>query len=117
MTIPGTRVLAVRDSDGEHLHVYGEGEYVGDRPRPMNMEEETEIILGFLDYADDLEEARQLFNHFRLNPCINLDNGYVVWGFQCWWGPVEKVQRRFPESQYDYISVPVPEENERWTDD
>lgn len=24
----------------------------------------------------------------RLNPCIELDNGDIIWGYQCWWVPV-----------------------------
>ena len=25
------------------------------------------------------------------NPKIRLDSGEVVWGYECWWGPEEKV--------------------------
>lgn len=27
------------------------------------------------------------------NPCIRLDDGRVVWGFQCWWGSEEYIRR------------------------
>ena len=117
MTQPGTRVLAVASCDGEHLAIYGEGEYVGDLPIPMSPEEREEVVADFVKLSSGEEEAQKLTDFFCRSPCINLDNGRVIWGFQCWWGPVEKVQRRFPESRYDYITAPIPDENGRWTDD
>ncbi len=34
------------------------------------------------------------FNKMKVkNPCIKLDNGKYVWGFQCWWGSIEQVKK------------------------
>lgn len=32
------------------------------------------------------ERARRLLERMDLNPRIDLDDGSVVWGFECWWG-------------------------------
>lgn len=63
---PGSRVFAVRDADDNIVHVYGRGVYEGDFP------------LACLDG--------------RNNPRIKLDDGSVVWGAQCWWGPEERFE-------------------------
>lgn len=39
------------------------------------------------------ERAHDLLLQMARNPKIELDNGDVVWGYQCWWGPEE----RWPE--------------------
>lgn len=39
------------------------------------------------------ERAKELLLRMARNPKIELDNGDVVWGYQCWWGPEE----RWPE--------------------
>jgi hypothetical protein len=35
------------------------------------------------------------------NPKIQLDNGNIVWGFQCWWGSEDKIKEQL--SLYDVI--------------
>jgi hypothetical protein len=44
------------------------------------------------------------------NPKILLDNGKVVWGCECWWGPEEVVRKKL--QQYDRI-VEVDIDQER----
>lgn len=36
------------------------------------------------------ERAHELLSRMNLNPKIELDDGRVVWGYQCWWGPEDK---------------------------
>jgi hypothetical protein len=40
-----------------------------------------------------VERARALWDRLALNPCIELDNGGTVWGFQCWWGAEDQFDR------------------------
>lgn len=61
----GERVGAILKADDTTVHLLGYGVYEG-----MKVPEE----LGFP------------------NPCIKLDNGGVVWGYQCWWGSEEKIK-------------------------
>jgi hypothetical protein len=56
--------------------------------------------------------VREIYLSSRMNPCIYLDSGDVVYGFQCWWGPAKVAYERF--ALIEKVIVPVPEGNERW---
>lgn len=86
----GTTVLAIRDGDDNKLFVFGEGVYVGDLP----------------------VRIPGVSNKTWRNPCIYLDSGDIIWGFQCWWGPRDLIKAKY--SHATLIQVPVPEDNERW---
>ena len=58
------------------------------------------------------DRVRSLWESTNSNPCIHLDSGETVWGFQCWWGPLEQAKQRFARSEQ--VLVPVPEGNGRW---
>ena len=82
------RVYAVQSADDERVYLLGFGNYVGKEPRPgwdegERQEYERMIRSIFPDETDD-ELAAELHS-LSLNPKIELDNGGVVWGFQCWW--------------------------------
>lgn len=62
------RVLAAQQIDEGILYLYGEGEYLGD------------LVPNISPFKE----------HGKTNPCIKLDNGQYVWGFQCWWGDHDK---------------------------
>ena len=66
--------------------------------------------------ADRAKPFEQRVNWFYermvLNPCIYLDSGDIVWGFQCWWGDKHETLTRFPDAEI--VTVPVPEGNGRW---
>lgn len=38
------------------------------------------------------ERAHEILERMAHNPKIELDNGDVVWGYQCWWGPEERFE-------------------------
>lgn len=71
------RVGAVLSSNEEHVSFLGWGEYVGDEVPPANTDPESFMTLL---HENDIP-----------NPKIVLDNGSVVWGCQCWWGPEQKI--------------------------
>lgn len=58
------------------------------------------------------ERLLELWRDFNENPCIHLDSGDIVWGYQCWWGPEE----RLDELGRTVEIVPVPDVNGRWRD-
>jgi hypothetical protein len=60
------------------------------------------------------DRVRELWEATNKNPCIHLDSGDIVWGFQCWWGPLDSANARYPETRIPRIVVPVPEGNGRW---
>lgn len=156
----GSTVLAVRDGDSRVMNVYGEGVYVGDRPRPgavwpcspMDYELIAQVVTQydevpieehpFVEFYDRAAEqagpdnppkadratmlagllaeretplddrVRKLYEATQENPCIYLDSGDIVWGYQCWWGPLDRFEKKFP--RVPRVVVPVPEGNERW---
>lgn len=74
---PQTRVRALLSSNGTAIKDFGHGTYIG-------------------DLVPDVEPFRSM----RLpNPCIRLDNGRHVWGFQCWWGPAQAVDNHVKGAQ------------------
>ena len=66
MTAIGDRVGAILKADPEEVHLLGYGVYKGDEIPP---------------------------DGFGVpNPKIELDNGDIIWGHQCWWGEEDKVK-------------------------
>ena len=65
----GEKVIAIKSisKDREKVNIFGYGEYLGEKPCP------------------ELQGC--------LNPCIRLDNGKIVWGYQCWWGNADRVEK------------------------
>lgn len=68
---PGTRVFAAHSMVEGCARLFGFGTYVGDEVPPPGIR-----LMGV-----DLHDCR------RPNPKIVLDDGRVVWGCECWWGP------------------------------
>lgn len=78
MPKPGDRVGAILSGSEEGIKFLGYGTYVGD--------EVPEGAAGWM--ADGLRE------HAVKNPKIELDNGSIVWGCECWWGAEEAIKQR-----------------------
>jgi hypothetical protein len=79
MKQPG-RVGAILSSDEDGtVHFLGFGNYVGDEVPP---DEGGSSMTGMLNEMS------------WTNPKIVLDNGDVVWGCECWWGPEEQVKKQ-----------------------
>lgn len=69
--------------DDAGARIYGHGVYVGNKPCPR---------LGG-----------------RPNPCIELDDGKgIVWGCECWWGPVDQVAAKIGTLLVTVVPLPVP---------
>lgn len=73
----GDRVGAVLSAGAGAVKLLGYGVYAGHFKPDVR-------VLGF-----DPEELPDGFT----NPKIQLDDGRVVWGCQCWWGPEDKVRQ------------------------
>lgn len=69
----GDRVLAIQKADGKTAYVFGEGVYEG--------------------YEQVPEEISPLLHSVGIpSPKIKLDSGHTLYGFECWWGPLEKTK-------------------------
>lgn len=54
----------------------------------LSVDDEVVHFLGYGTYQGD-----QLPPDFPLpNPKLELDDGSIVWGYQCWWGPEDAVR-------------------------
>ena len=74
------RVIAIRNTDVDQkiAYIYGHGVLVGDV------------------HNDDIGWK---------NPKIELDNGGVVWGYQCWWGEENAVMERFTGWEFREVKI------------
>ena len=91
----GIRVVAVQDMDEKEVRIFGYGKYVGDEV-PDNK------ALGL---------ARLCHIMNRKNPKIVLDSGDVVWGGECWWGPVEGFTKEVGARKLTTVPLPKREEH------
>ena len=71
------KVIALQSLKNGMAKSYGEGVLLGDRiPKDGGMFEENKIK----------------------NPCIKLDSGKYVWGFECWWGEKERFLEKYKDA-------------------
>ena len=82
------KVTAIESVNEGVMRSYGEGEYLGDK-------------------IPDVEPFKSLK---MKNPCIKLDSGKHIWGFQCWWGETEKVNAKYEGKLTGTVIVEVEEE-------
>ena len=89
----GARVGALLSANNTEVHLLGFGVYDGEQEPPFGPmgapKEDYEAVLK------EMKDAGQVpADYIWKNPRITLDNGRVVWGCQCWWGPEESIRRR-----------------------
>ena len=77
----GDRVGAILGADGQVVEFLGYGVYQGDLEAPGG------------PFGMSQEEFEKETGTRYKNPCIKLDNGDTVWGYQCWWGAEEKIKK------------------------
>lgn len=88
----GTRVGALLKADETKVWLIGYGTYQGDHVPP--------------------EDAGG-FNLGIPNPKLVMDDGTVVWGCECWWGPEDKVRASIGEREVVNVDMaaerqPIP---------
>lgn len=91
----GDRVGAILSASKTHVYLLGFGVYEGD----------------FVPDASD-SIATAIREMGWKNPRLRLDDGRVVWGCECWWGPEERVRREMEGRtvvRVDLDGNPLPE--------
>lgn len=85
----GARVGAILSSNATEVHLLGFGVYDGNHTPPFGpMGAPWSVV-------EEMKKAGQLPQDWTwTNPRITLDDGRVVWGCQCWWGPEDAVRKR-----------------------
>lgn len=86
----GTRVGAVLSADANEVKFFGYGTYQGDQIP----ESEDVLIMGFSAKKAGLS-----------TPALLLDNGDMVYGCECWWGPEEAVKETFGERTLTMVRI------------
>lgn len=92
----GDRVYAVRDVSDEAVNLYGVGKFLGDCENELFMQEFVRLLGRTREFKDlDETQKREKIRELGLgkNPKIELDNGQIVWGYQCWWGPESELAK------------------------
>lgn len=92
---------------------------VGDRVialRNASNESKTAYIYGVGTYQGELvPEHESIFKAAGMkNPAIKLDNGSMVYGFECWWGPEDAVRNKFPG--FTFVEVDINEDRKEADD-
>ena len=100
----------------------------------MNIGERVGVVLSahdgvvkFLGYGtyegsqipetDDIKFAGLSLKSANIsNPKLKLDNGDIVWGCECWWGPEEKIKRAL-ETAKEIINVDIKTERQNANQD
>lgn len=85
----GTRIGAIYSGSKGRVLFLGYGTYEGD--------EVPEGAGGFMGEA--MAEAG------ITNPKLLLDNGDVVWGCECWWGPEEVVKKQMEGAVIEEVRI------------
>ena len=94
MEIPvGARVGAILSQRRHEVQLLGFGVYDGMHVPPFGpfgaSREEYEQLIG------EMKASGRMPGDYEWRvPRITLDNGRVVWGNRCWWGPEDVIRRR-----------------------
>jgi hypothetical protein len=121
---PGSDRPATRDEASRYAEVIRSTDASPIDPRPfydrqvelgkMTKEDaEAELAEGARRAAARLaqpmaERVEDLHRRLSLNPKIELDDGAVVWGCQCWWGPGDENDLETKAAGRRIVTVPVP---------
>lgn len=89
----GSRVGAILSATANTVYLLGFGVYDGEHEPPFGplgiSKEEYDLIVADMKASGQLSQ-----DYVWTNPRITLDDGRVVWGCQCWWGPEEIINKR-----------------------
>ena len=68
-------------------------------------------FLGYGVYEGDFKLPPEAggFNFGQENPRIKLDNGDIVWGCECWWGPEEEFKKKYIDTAKEVKVVSIYE--------
>jgi hypothetical protein len=86
----GDRVGAISHTGDGVVYLFGYGIYLGD-----HVPENGDVRL----WGVSLNEIG------NDNPKIQLDDGNIVWGCECWWGPEEDVRKSIGDRRVEMVDI------------
>lgn len=87
----GDRIGAILSADREEVRLLGFGTYQGKEIPPPGIN-----LMGI-----DLNSIG------LMNPKLLLDNGKIVWGCECWWGPEAEVRASFGNRRVAEVDIEI----------
>jgi hypothetical protein len=93
----GQRVGAARNTNGGKIFLYGWGVYEGDHVPG----EEAAVGLG-----------KAIRARGAANPRIRLDDGQIVYGCECWWGPEDQMRRMIADGNLEVVEVSIAQDRQ-----
>lgn len=60
----------------------------------MSMDDQRVLLLGYGVYEGLGQPPPGRIASDAPNPKMTLDNGDIVWGFECWWGSEEQMKKQ-----------------------
>ncbi len=104
------RVWAIEKTDNENkiVYLYGKGVMEGEFPCPGLIKYLLAVVDEWLENKQITEEkAWDYRNEFskKTNPRIRLDDGTIVWGYQCWWGDEAKCETKYAGYKVENVKL------------
>ena len=80
---------------------------IGDRIGAILSQDEVVNLLGYGVYLGDEVPPPEVggFNIGLPNPKLQLDNGDIVWGCECWWGDEKSVKKSIEGATINVVSI------------
>lgn len=104
----GERVGAILEADDEKVRLFGYGVFAGEEEAPtapFGFTWEEFENLAREQWPKRVFEQRKNEGTLRpKNPKIELDDGRVVWGQECWWGPEERIREMIGDREVEMVT-------------
>lgn len=104
MKKPGDRVGAIKGGDEKNkiVNFFGYGVYLGPQEMP-----EDKIKDRCIQFGASKEEAEEKAVSLKgyVGQKIQLDNGRIVWGNECWWGLEKDIKARLEQWEADGYKI------------
>jgi hypothetical protein len=114
----GDRVIAISHSEGQTVYMFGYGTFEGFfLPPDFDVEkthaglqeayQEAQKVVPDLPPVLTRQQASVMMLLDHANPRILLENGKVVWGYECWWDTVSNFDDQPKPEGFTLVEVDI----------
>lgn len=90
----GARIGAILNATADTVYLLGYGVYDGEYEPPFGplglTKADYDALVADMKAAGEITADAPAWT----NPRLTLDDGRVVWGAQCWWGPEDVIRKK-----------------------